>query len=254
MEEGPALSEEAVESALRYGWRLAEEASDAGVDVLVLGSCGDGAEAAAAAVVAVTTGAEPAAILGRVIAPGAEVDDNAWMIRCAAVRDAIQRIRRQPRAPKDVLAEVGGGDVAVATGLLLGATSRRLPVLIDGPVGVAAALVTRDLAGQARHWCLLPDHGNDPTVKLAADVLGLTPVLDTRLDVGEGGSALAALPLLRNAIALSADLTGHPVLAADPEESFVDDDDEDEDDIDDEEADDELARDAAAEGADARGA
>jgi nicotinate-nucleotide--dimethylbenzimidazole phosphoribosyltransferase len=249
MEEGPALSDDAVESALRYGWRLAEEASDAGVDVLVLGSCGDGAEAAAAAVVAVTTGAEPAAILGRVIAPGAEVDDNAWMIRCAAVRDAIQRIRRLPRAPKDVLAQVGGGDVAVATGLLLGATSRRLPVLIDGPVGVAAALVTRDLAGQARHWCLLPDHGNDPTVKLAADVLGLTPVLDTRLDAGEGGSALAALPLLRNAIALSADLSEHPVLASDPEESFVDDEDEDED-----EGDDAFDHDPAAEEADARGA
>jgi NaMN:DMB phosphoribosyltransferase len=146
--------------------------------------------------------------------------------------------------------------VAVATGLLLGATSRRLPVLIDGPVGVAAALVTRDLAGQARHWCLLPDHGNDPTVKLAADVLGLTPVLDTRLDVGEGGAALAALPLLRSAIALAADLTEHPVLASDPEESFVDDEDEDEDeqeeDVEDE--DDDLGRHVAPEEADARGA
>lgn len=226
MEDGPVMTADAVDAALRYGWRLAEEASDAGVDVLVLGSCGDGAEAAAAAVVSATSGAEPAAILGRVIAPGAEIDDNAWMIRCAAVRDAIHRMRRQPRGPKDVLAQLGGGDVAVATGLLLGATSRRLPVVIDGPVGVAAALVTRDLAGQARHWCLLPDHGNNPTVRLAADVLGLNPMLDLRLDLGEGGTGLATLPLLRTAVTLAGALTEHPALALDAEPAEDDGDDE----------------------------
>jgi nicotinate-nucleotide--dimethylbenzimidazole phosphoribosyltransferase len=243
MEDGPVMSADAVDSALRYGWRLAEEASDAGVDVLVLGSCGDGAEAAAAAVVSATSGAEPAAILGRVIAPGAEVDDNAWMIRCAAVRDAIHRMRRQPRGPKDILAQLGGGDIAVATGLLLGATSRRLPVMIDGPVGVAAALVTRDLAGQARHWCLLPDHGNNPTVRLAADVLGLTPMFDLRLDLGEGGTALATLPLLRNAVTLAGALTEHPALAPDADGS--DDDELDELDESIEDDDDSLGRHAA---------
>ncbi|MEK8109919.1 nicotinate-nucleotide--dimethylbenzimidazole phosphoribosyltransferase [Micromonospora sp. M12] len=64
--------------------------------------------------------------------------------------------------------------MAVATGVLLGATARRVPVLLDGPVGMAAGMVSRDLAGQARHWCLLADHGGHPAVRLAADVLGLT--------------------------------------------------------------------------------
>ncbi|HEV7707844.1 MAG TPA: bifunctional adenosylcobinamide kinase/adenosylcobinamide-phosphate guanylyltransferase [Asanoa sp.] len=217
MEERAVLTAEEVEAALRYGWRLAEEASDAGVDLLVVGACGSGSEAAAAAVLAATTGAEPAAVLGRVIVPGTEIDDDAWMIRTAAVRDAMHRVRRSARSAKQVLADVGGGDIAVATGLILGATARRLPVLIDGPVGVAAALVTRDLAGQARHWCLLPDHGQDPAVKLGADVLGLTPVLDLRLGLGEGATALATLPLLRSAIALAAALPVHPAVAPDDE-------------------------------------
>ncbi|MCW6011301.1 nicotinate-nucleotide--dimethylbenzimidazole phosphoribosyltransferase, partial [Micromonospora sp. CPCC 205371] len=156
--------------------------------------------------------ADPAAGPGRVITPGGRVDDPAWMQRAAAVRDAVHRTRHSPRGAKDVLAELGGGDIATATGVLLGATARRTPVLIDGPVGVAGGLVGRDLAGQARHWCLLPDHGGHPAVKLAADVLGLEPLLNLRLDLGEGAAALAALPLLRAALALAASLPAHPTL------------------------------------------
>ncbi|RAO33352.1 Adenosylcobinamide kinase [Micromonospora saelicesensis] len=213
IEDQPALAPEQVESALRYGWRLAEQAADAGVQLLVLGACGAGTEAAAAAVLAATAGAEPPAVLGRVITDSGEIDDAAWMIRCAAVRDALHRTRRSSRGAKDILAELGGGDVAVATGVLLGATARRVPVLLDGPVGLAAGMVSRDLAGQARHWCLLADHGGHPAVRLAADVLGLTPLLDLRMDLGEGANALVALPLLRSVLALSAALPVHPSLA-----------------------------------------
>ncbi|MFG3698458.1 bifunctional adenosylcobinamide kinase/adenosylcobinamide-phosphate guanylyltransferase [Micromonospora sp. NPDC047620] len=210
MEDEPALTGEQVEAALRDGWRLAEEAADAGVHLLVLGACGAGTEAAAAAVLAATAGAETPAVLGRVVTDSGEIDDAAWMRRCAAVRDALHRTRRSPRGAKDVLAELGGGDVAVATGVLLGATARRLPVMLDGPVGVAAAMVSRDLAGQARHWCLLADHRGDPAVRLAADVLGLAPLLDVHLDLGEGANALAALPLLRSVLALAAALPARP--------------------------------------------
>ncbi|MGN9775534.1 bifunctional adenosylcobinamide kinase/adenosylcobinamide-phosphate guanylyltransferase [Micromonospora sp. H33] len=213
----PALTLDQVESALRQGWRLAEQAADAGVRLLVLGACGAGTEAAAAAVLAATAGAEPPAVLGRVVTDAGEYDDASWMVRCAAVRDGLHRSRHSPRGAKDILAELGGGDIAVATGVLLGATARRLPVLLDGPVGVAAGMVSRDLAGQARHWCLLADHGGHPAVRLAADVLGLTPLLDLRLDLGEGANALVALPLLRSVLGLAAALPVHPALGGVPE-------------------------------------
>ncbi|MFD4209989.1 bifunctional adenosylcobinamide kinase/adenosylcobinamide-phosphate guanylyltransferase [Micromonospora tulbaghiae] len=223
MEDGPALSADEVEAALRYGWRLAEQAADAGVQLLVLAACGAGAEAAAAAVLAATAGAEPPTVLGRVVTEQGEIDDTAWMVRCAAVRDALHRTRRSAREAKDVLAELGGGDIALATGVLLGATARKVPVLLDGPVGTAAAMVSRDLAGQARHWCLLPDHGGRPGVRLAADVLGLTPLVDLRLDLGEGATALAALPLLRSALTLAATLPVHPSLGGPDDEGGTDD-------------------------------
>jgi nicotinate-nucleotide--dimethylbenzimidazole phosphoribosyltransferase len=219
IEDGPALTAEAVDAALRYGWRLADEAVDSGVDAIVLAACGAGADAAAAAVLAATSGAEPVAVLARVVTAGGQVDDLAWMTRCAAVRDALRRTRQTDRGARDVLAHVGGGDVAVATGVLLGATARRTPVLLDGPVGVAAALVSRDLAGQARHWCLLPDTGSHPGVRLAAEILGLTPLVDLRLDLGEGATALATLPLLRSALSLASLLPPHggPGDAPEPE-------------------------------------
>ncbi|GAA3762495.1 bifunctional adenosylcobinamide kinase/adenosylcobinamide-phosphate guanylyltransferase [Micromonospora maritima] len=220
-EDGPALPADQVEAALRYGWRLAEQAADAGVQLLVLAACGAGADAAAAAVLAATAGAEPPAVLGRVVNEQGEIDDAAWMVRCAAVRDALHRTRRSPREAHDILSELGGGDIATATGVLLGATARRVPVLLDGPVGTAAGMVSRDLAGQARHWCLLPDHGGRPGVRLAADVLGLTPLLDLRLDLGEGATALAALPLLRSALTLAATLPVHPSLGGGADEPDV---------------------------------
>ncbi|GIJ21294.1 bifunctional adenosylcobinamide kinase/adenosylcobinamide-phosphate guanylyltransferase [Micromonospora lutea] len=210
IEHGPALSAEQVDAALRYGQRLAEEAADAGVQLLVLAACGAGTEATAAAVLAATAGAEPPAVLARVVTAGGQIDDVAWMARCAAVRDALHRTRRLSRDAVSVLAELGGGDIAVATGILLGATTRRLPVLLDGPVGVAAGLISRDLAGQARHWCLLADDGGDPAVRLAADVLGLDSLTQLRLDLGEGANALTVLPLLRSALALAAALPSRP--------------------------------------------
>jgi nicotinate-nucleotide--dimethylbenzimidazole phosphoribosyltransferase len=113
-------------------------------------------------------------------------------------------VRTRPRDPRSLLAMVGGGDIAVATGIILGATYRRTPVLIDGPVGIAAALAARDMGPQSRLWLLLPDHGGHPLVRFGGDVLGLNPVLHLRLRLGEGVTALAALPLLRAALTVAA--------------------------------------------------
>jgi nicotinate-nucleotide--dimethylbenzimidazole phosphoribosyltransferase len=214
MEDGPVTDDDTVSAALRQGWELADAAADAGKDAILLAGLGAGVEAMATAVLAATTGAEPVAMLPRVLLPGGRFDDNSWMRRCAAVRDALHRIRQEPRGATDILRELGGPDLAVATGVLLGAAARRLPVLLDGPLGIAAGLVARDLASQTRHWCLLPEAGKLALVRQGADVLGLTPVLSTGLDLGEGANALAVLPSLRTAIGLASALPVHPALLA----------------------------------------
>ncbi|MGI5237058.1 bifunctional adenosylcobinamide kinase/adenosylcobinamide-phosphate guanylyltransferase [Dactylosporangium sp. CA-139066] len=199
-----ALDDSAVDAALTLGWRLADAAANEGVDILVLASCGAGSDAAAAAIVAVLTGAEPTALLGRVVDASGFVDDAAWIRKVGAIRDARHRIRNRSREPHVILSMLGGGDIAVATGIVLGAASRRLPIMVDGPVAIAAALVARDYGAQTRHWLLMPDHGDNPTVKLAADVLGAAPFLSLHLDLGEGATALTALPLVNTALTIAA--------------------------------------------------
>ncbi|MBO3738482.1 bifunctional adenosylcobinamide kinase/adenosylcobinamide-phosphate guanylyltransferase [Actinoplanes flavus] len=231
MEDGPAASEEAVEAALRDGWQLADGAADAGRDAILLAGIGAGTEAAATAVLAATTGAEPVATLPRVLLPGGRFDDAAWMMRCAAIRDALHRIRQEPRGATDILRQIGGLDVAVATGVLLGAAARRIPVLLDGPLGIAAGLVARDLASQTRHWCLLPEAGTLALVKQGADVLGLTPVLQVGLDLGEGANALAVLPLIRTAVGLASASPVHPALLDEVGDDGLDELSDDDDDL-----------------------
>lgn len=197
-----AMTEEAVDEALRYGWRIATEAVEQGMDLLVLAAAGPGQQAVASALVASITGRESPALLGRVVLPGGGIDDNAWMLRCAAVRDALHRVHG-PREPKRLLAALGGPDFAVATGLLLGAAAGRVPVIIDGPVGAAAALVARELATQFRLWILLLDESEDPAAHAAATALSLEPLVKLGLGLGEGANALAVLPLVQAALTLS---------------------------------------------------
>lgn len=204
IEAGPAMPAEQVDPALAEGWRLAEQAADDGTDLLILASIGDGAETAAAAVTTLLVpGTEPAGLVGRVLTDQGTIDDAAWISRVAAVRDAARRVRTAPRGSARLcLAELGGPDLAVATGLLIGAAARRVPVLLDGPFAAAAGLLARNLAPAARRWWLLPDPGGHPLVIRAAEALSLTPLLDLRLALGDGATALAALPVLQAALAL----------------------------------------------------
>jgi len=202
LESGDVLAAELVDAAIQQGWRIADAAVDEGADLLVLAAAGPGQEGAAAAVVAASTSAEPAALLQRVYQPGGTIDDEAWMTRCAALRDGLHRLKGRSRDARSLLAAVGGPDIAVAMGLLVGAAARRTPVLVDGPVGIAAALLARDIAGVSRLWTLLADHGGHPTVKSGASALDLQPLLELGLGLGEGAAGLMTVPLIQAGLSI----------------------------------------------------
>jgi nicotinate-nucleotide--dimethylbenzimidazole phosphoribosyltransferase len=192
-----------VDRAFELGRTLAGRAADEGVDLLVPAACGAGVAAAATAVLAAATGTEPAGLLGRVVGEAGAVDDEAWIARCVAARDALHRIRTRARDSRALLAMVGGPDLAALTGLLIGAAVRQLPVLVDGPAAAAAMILARDLAPSAPWWCLVPDSGRHPALKLVCDLLGIDPFLDLGLGLGDGTTALAALQLLQPMLALA---------------------------------------------------
>lgn len=192
-----------VDRAVSLGRELAGTAADGGAQLLVPAACGAGVEAAAAAVLAAATGSEPAGLLGRVVGEAGAVDDAAWIARCVAARDALHRVRMRARDARSLLGMLGGPDLAVLTGLVIGAAIRHVPVLVDNPASAAAMMLARDLAPSSPWWCLIPDHGDHPALRLTCDLLGIEPFLDLRLGLGDGTAALTAVATLQPALSVA---------------------------------------------------
>ena len=197
-----ALSDEEVVAALEAGRRLADDEVDAGADLLIAGDMGIGNTTAATALVATLTDTEPVAVVGR----GTGIDDAAWIRKTAAVRDAMFRARQFRPDPVGLLRTCGGADLAAMAGFCAQAAVRRTPVLLDGVVVTAAALVADRLAPGARSWWQAGHRSTEPAHTLALAHLELVPILDLGLRLGEGTGAALALPILRAAVATLASM------------------------------------------------
>ncbi|GEL18461.1 nicotinate-nucleotide--dimethylbenzimidazole phosphoribosyltransferase [Pseudonocardia asaccharolytica] len=188
-------------TALTIGRTLVDEEVDAGADLLIPAALGIGATTPASTLVAAVTGTEPVAVVGR----GSGIDDTAWMRKAAAIRDALRRTRPHRDDPLALLRAAGGADLAALTGFLVQAALRRTPVLFDGLVVGAAALLAERLAPGAREWWLVTQRSPEPAMALVLDRLRLRPVLDLQLRLDDGTGALAVLPLLQMAARLLAE-------------------------------------------------
>ncbi|MEU9110435.1 nicotinate-nucleotide--dimethylbenzimidazole phosphoribosyltransferase [Streptomyces sp. NPDC048483] len=198
-----ALSAEEAEAAFRAGMAVADEEADAGTDVVVLGDLSVGGTTAASALIAALCGTDASVVTGR---GGAGIDDLAWMRKCAAIRDALRRARPVLGDQLELLATVGGADLTAITGFLLQSAVRRTPVILDGVVSAACALVAQRVAFRAPDWWVAGQASGEPAQAKALDRIALTPLLDHGVTAGEGTGALLALPLVRAAAALAAEL------------------------------------------------
>lgn len=197
-----ALTEEDTVAAISAGRQIADDEVDAGADLLIAGDMGIGNTTAATTLVAALTGAEPVVVVGR----GTGIDDLGWMRKAGAVRDALYRARAVTRDPLGLLRVCGGADLAAMAGFCAQAAVRRTPVLLDGLVVTAAALVAEELAPGARAWWQAGHRSTEPAHSLALAHLGLEPIVDLGMRLGEGTGAAVALPILRAAIATLASM------------------------------------------------
>ncbi|KUJ54534.1 nicotinate-nucleotide--dimethylbenzimidazole phosphoribosyltransferase [Streptomyces albus subsp. albus] len=198
-----ALTAEEAEQAFRAGMAVADEEADAGTDLVVLGDVSVGGTTAAGTLIAALCGTDASVVTGR---GGAGIDDLAWMRKCAAIRDGLRRARPVLGDQLQLLAAVGGADLTATTGFLLQSAVRRTPVILDGVVSAACALVAQRVAFRAPDWWLAGQVSGEPAQEKALDRIGLTPLLDHGVTVGEGAGALLSLPLVQAAAALSAEL------------------------------------------------
>jgi nicotinate-nucleotide--dimethylbenzimidazole phosphoribosyltransferase len=200
---GPALTRDEAIAAFEAGRAIADQEVDTGADLLIAGDMGIGNTTPAATLVAVLTGAWVQDVVGR----GTGIDDTTWARKVAAVRDAAVRGRRVADDPIALMAEVTGADLAATAGFLVQAAVRRTPVLLDGIVSTAVALLAARIAPACVDWFLASHLSTEPAAQAALERLGLRPLLDLGLRLGEGSGALVALPLVRAAGALLAEMS-----------------------------------------------
>jgi len=196
----PAMSEADAGLALDRGAALAVAEIEAGADIIALGEMGIG-NTASSSLLLHRLGPAP---LDQSIGIGAGHDADGMARKRAAIEKAAAR--SDATAPLAVLAEFGGLEIAMMAGAILGAASQRRPVIIDGFIATAAALVAVRLAPAARGYCVFSHRSAERGHDLALQALGATPLLDLRLRLGEGTGAMLAVPLLRAASRLFTDV------------------------------------------------
>jgi nicotinate-nucleotide--dimethylbenzimidazole phosphoribosyltransferase len=202
IDQADSLTEADCRLALRAGEAIAQDELAAGADLLIIGDMGIGNTTPAAALVAATFGLRAEEVVGR----GSGVDDDRLRHKTQVISKALERIGQRAEDPFDRLAALGSADIAAGVGFLRAAARGGVPVLLDGVVSVAEACIAEDLEPGVVTWCAAGHRSTEPAQQLALDKLGLAPVLDLGMRLGEGTGALTALPVLRSAVLLLREL------------------------------------------------
>ena len=192
----PALSAARLDRTVDVAFGAVDAAADAGADLLVLGELGIGNTTASAAIAAALLGGESSAWVGR----GTGIDDEGWARKCAAVDQARERIAHVDD-PIEIMREVGGAELAAIAAACARARHRRLTVVLDGYVATAAVLPLHVAVPGALDHCLVGHLSSEAGHARVLDHLGMEPLLDLDMRLGEGSGALAAVPLVRMACA-----------------------------------------------------
>jgi nicotinate-nucleotide--dimethylbenzimidazole phosphoribosyltransferase len=200
---GPAMSRQQAVRALESGIELAEELAAGGVGVLGLGDMGIGNTAVSSALTAALVGCDAGQVVGR----GTGVDDEGLRVKVAAVRRALEVNAPDPADPIGVLAAVGGFELGVLAGLALGGAAAGVPVVLDGFVVGAAALLAARIAPGAAAAMIASHLSPEPGHAVVLAELGLSPLLDLGMRLGEGSGAALGVQLVNSALLLLRDMS-----------------------------------------------
>ncbi len=196
--QGPAMSSTDCLAALQEGLALAATSKQEGVDILAIGEMGIGNSTPAAALYCSLLGLAPSEIAGR----GTGLDDAGVLRKQQVIAKALALHQAQLRQPLDHLQRLGGFEIALLTGICLGAAKEGIPLVVDGFISAAAALVALKLEPQTKDWLLFSHSSAEGGHPKALRALGVKPLLHLDLRLGEGTGAALALLLLDQALAL----------------------------------------------------
>jgi nicotinate-nucleotide--dimethylbenzimidazole phosphoribosyltransferase len=195
---GPAMSRAEAEAAIAVGLEAVDRAAAEGIELLGVGEMGIGNTTSASAIVAAMTGRPAAEVTGR----GTGVDDAGWARKVEAIERGLGVNRPDPGNPLGVLAAVGGFEIAALVGVIVGAAGRRLPLVLDGFITGSAALVACAMEPTIVGRLVAGHRSVEPGHAVVLDRLGLRPLLELEMRLGEGTGAAIAMQLVVAAAAM----------------------------------------------------
>ncbi|MEN6563589.1 MAG: nicotinate-nucleotide--dimethylbenzimidazole phosphoribosyltransferase [Christensenella sp.] len=199
---GPAMTREQALAAMETGIGLVKSCKDEGYQILATGEMGIGNTTTSSAVSSVLLGKSAEEMTG----VGAGLDEAGLNRKVAAIKTAIERNRPEQSDPIDVLAKLGGFDIAGMAGIYLGGALYRVPVIVDGFISATAALVAARIWPEARKGMLFSHVSAEPASRAVLAALDAKPLIHAEMRLGEGTGAVALLPLLDMALRVYYDL------------------------------------------------
>ncbi len=193
---GPAMSVEEARRCLETGIELCEVELARGLDLVGTGDMGIGNTTPSAAIIAAFTGRSPAEVTGR----GTGIDDERLALKISVIERALSVNKPDPSDALEVLAKVGGFEIGGLAGVIIAAAAHRVPVVIDGVISSAAALIATALAPQSRDYLIAGHLSVEPGHRAALSHMKLVPVLDLGLRLGEGTGGVLAMSLVEAAV------------------------------------------------------
>ena len=198
-----AMTADETRQAVEAGAVVAVEEIAAGAQLLVSGDMGIGNTTPAAALIAASLAMPAVEVTGR----GTGIDESALAQKIDIVQAALDRAGDRVDDAVDTLTALGSPDIAAAAGFMTAAAGAGVPVLLDGLISVASALMAERIAPGSHAWFAAGHRSTEPAQSLALEKLGLEPVLDLGMRLGEGSGAVAAVPIVRSAALLLRDVS-----------------------------------------------
>lgn len=197
-----AMTLEETIAAIETGIRLANEQIATGATLLATGEMGIGNTTPSSAIAACFSELDISVITGR----GTGLDDHKLEQKCEIIRKALACNQPDRQQPLEVLQKVGGLEIAGLTGVILGAAAKKIPIVIDGFISTAAALIAYQLKPECRDYMIASHLSQEPGHRIMLDIIGMKPMLHLDLRLGEGTGAVLAFPLIEAAVSIIRDM------------------------------------------------
>lgn len=190
-----AMSRQEAEQAIDVGYNQSLQIIQEGALCLILGEMGIGNTTSSSAILAVLSGKDISLLVGR----GTGISDAAFLHKTAIIKQALLRRNPNPNDPIDIIAKVGGLEIAAMTGAMLAAASKRVPILVDGFICTIAALVASLISPSVNDYIMVTHQSIEPGHNIALSLVGKKPIIDLGLRLGEGTGAAISFPIIQSA-------------------------------------------------------